>query len=126
MNKAVIVGGAGFIGSHVVEQIINSDLTWDEILVIDNLSTGKIENLHPKCKLILADIRKYEEIESHFAGATHVWHLAAFTQVESSIKDPLLYNDINVNGTLNIFLAAKKHDVKKIVFFLSFYRRKNR
>lgn len=116
MNKAIVVGGAGFIGSHVVEKIVNCDLNWDEILVIDNLSTGKIENIHPKAKLILADIRKYEEIEPHFAGATHVWHLAAFTQVESSIKDPLLYNDINVNGTLNVFLAAKKHDVKKIVF----------
>lgn len=116
MNKAVIVGGAGFIGSHVVEQIINSDLIWDEILVIDNLSTGKIENIHPKCKLILADIRNYQEIEPYFKDAKYVWHLAALTQVESSIQDPLLYNDINVNGTLNVFLASKKHNVKRIIF----------
>ena len=57
MNKAVIVGGAGFIGSYVTEEIINRNKNWDEIIIIDNLSTGKIENIHPKCKLILADIR---------------------------------------------------------------------
>lgn len=116
MNKVIIIGGAGFIGSHVVEEIINKNMTLDEILIIDNLSTGKIENIHPKSKLILADIRNFEEIEKHFANTSYVWHLAALTQVQSSIIDPNLYNDINVNGTLNVFLAAKKYNVKKIIF----------
>lgn len=116
MNKAIIVGGAGFIGSYVVEEIVKNNINFDEILVIDNLSTGKIENIHPKCKLILADIRNYEEIEKYFIDATHVWHLAALTQVQSSIEDPMIYNDVNVSGTLNVFLASKKHNVKKIIF----------
>ncbi len=116
MSKAIIVGGAGFIGSNVVDYIVNSEYKWDEIIVIDNLSTGKKENVNLKAKLINADIRNFEEIEHYFKDATHVWHLAALPRVEPSIKDPILFNDINVNGTLNVFMACKKHNVKNIVF----------
>lgn len=116
MNKAIVIGGAGFIGSNVVDRIINSDFNWDEVLVIDNLSTGKKENINPKAKFLFADIRNFNEIESHFENASCVWHLAALPRVEPSIHDPITFNDINVNGTLNVFMAAKKHGVKNIVF----------
>lgn len=116
MYKAIIVGGAGFIGSNVVDHIVDGEQKWDEIVVIDNLSTGKKENVNPKAKLIVADITNYEQIEPHFKDATHVWHLAALPRVEPSIKDPILFNDINVNGTLNVFMACKKHNVKNVVF----------
>ena len=116
MNKAIVIGGAGFIGSNVVDRIVNSNFHWDEILVIDNLSTGKKNNINSKAKFIFADIRNLEEIEPHFVNATCIWHLAALPRVEPSIHDPITFNDINVNGTLNVFMAAKKHGVKNIVF----------
>ena len=116
MKKAVVVGGAGFIGSNVVDKILSSNESWDEVVVIDNFSTGKIENIDPRASIVDADIRNFNEIQEHFKGAECVWHLAALPRVEPSIKDPVLFNDINVNGTLNVFTACKNHNVKKIVF----------
>jgi UDP-glucose 4-epimerase len=115
MKKAVVVGGAGFIGSSVVDEILK-DGSWDEVLVIDNLSTGKRENVNSGAKLVVADIRNINEIEPHFKGATHVWHLAALPRVEPSIKDPITFNDINVNGTLNVFMSCRNNGVAKVVF----------
>lgn len=120
--KAVIIGGAGFIGSHVVDQVLNSDIMWDEVLVIDNLSTGFMSNLEDangfKKRLVFAncDIRNLESLTMLLRGATHVWHLAALPRVEPSIVDPVGSNDINATGTLNVFQACRVNNVKRLVF----------
>lgn len=113
--KAVVVGGAGFIGSNLVDLLCESD-KYRSVVVIDDLSTGKLENVNKKAILVRSDIRNFEEIEGYFGGAEEVYHLAALPRVEPSIKDPLGFNKINVDGALNVFWAAKKHGVKKVIF----------
>jgi len=120
--KAVIIGGAGFIGSHVVDSVLNSDHLWDEILVLDNLSTGFMHNLEDgyglkkRVRFEHCDIRDLGSLTKHLVGATHVWHLAALPRVEPSIVDPVGSNDINATGTLNVFQACRVNGVKRLVF----------
>jgi len=118
--KLLVVGGAGFIGSNVVDYLVASDTTCEDeqIIVLDNLSTGKIENINKSrtVKFVKADICDFDAIEKYFEGVETVYHLAALPRVEPSIKDPIEFNKINVDGTLNVFWAAKKHGVKRIVF----------
>ncbi len=111
--KVLVTGGAGFIGSHLVDRLITDG---HEVVVLDNLSTGKRDNLNSKAKLIECDIADFTVIEKHFAEVEVVFHLAALARIQPSIKDPLPANHTNVTGTLNVLWAAKKHGVTKVIY----------
>ena len=114
--KAVVTGGAGFIGSHLVNFLIERDVV---VIVIDNLVAGKRERVNPKAKLIVADIRDREALAPAFTGAEHVFHLAALPRVQYSIEHPVETHETNVTGTLNVLLAAREAKVKRVVYSAS-------
>jgi len=118
MKKAVVTGGAGFIGSNLVDKLIEQGV---EVTILDNLSTGKEENINPKAKFINCDISTASEIDMLFYinGADIVFHLAALARVQPSIEDPISFNEVNVKGTLNVLLAAHKAKVKRVVYSAS-------
>jgi len=114
--KFLVTGGAGFIGSHIVEELLKRG---EKVRVLDNFSTGKRENIAPFLKeieLIEGDIRNPEVVKKAMKGVNYVLHQAALPSVFRSIKDPLTTNEVNVLGTLNILMAAKEARVKKIVY----------
>ncbi|MFZ3073451.1 MAG: NAD-dependent epimerase/dehydratase family protein [Thermodesulfobacteriota bacterium] len=115
--KILVTGGAGFIGSHVVDAYINEG---HEVLVMDDLSSGKTENINPKARFFKADIRSAEarEIISR-ERPDAINHHAAQISVPASVKDPLLDADINIKGFLNVLEAAKNSGVKKVIFISS-------
>ena len=115
-NKTLVTGGAGFIGSNLVDELIKCG---DEVVIIDNLSTGKKENINPQAEFHNVDIRDLEKIKPLFAGVDFVFHLAAFARVQPSIEDPITANDINLNGTLNVLVAARDAKVKKVIYSAS-------
>ena len=101
-NKLVVVtGGAGFIGSHIAWELVKDN----EVLVIDNLYTGREENVPPGAKLIRADIRDYNAIAELISNADYVFHEAAQVSVVDSIRDPVFTEEVNVLGTLNVLRA---------------------
>jgi len=116
MSKCLVTGGAGFIGSNLVDALIARG---DEVVIIDNLSTGKKEYLNPKAKFYEMDIRNLEAIKPLFAGVDHVFHLAAFPRVQPSIEDPVNANSINLDGTLNVLVAARDAQAKKVIYSAS-------
>src|SRR3989344_7460794 len=103
-KKYVVTGGAGFIGSHIVDALIARG---DEVHVIDLFLTGKRERLHPKAIMHEADIRDETKLPEIFRGARGVFHTAAQPRMQYSIQKPRLTNDINITGTLNVLLAAR-------------------
>ena len=115
MQKAIVTGGAGFIGSHLVDKLIEQGV---EVTILDNLSTGKKQNINPKAEFIDCDIFKdtYGDLIFLLNGADTVFHLAAKTTVQESIEKPSLYNNINVVGTLNLLEAAAAMKVKRFIF----------
>lgn len=114
--KYLVTGGAGFIGSNLVDELIKLG---HSVRVLDNFSTGKKENLNPEANFYQVDIRNLEEINPLFKGADGVFHLAALPRVQESIENPKETNDININGTLNILMAAQKNNVKRVVYSAS-------
>jgi len=101
MAKYLVTGGAGFIGSHIVEEIL---VRGGKVRVIDNLSTGKIENLEPflkKIEFLEGDITNPQDVRKAVTGIDYVVHQAAYLNVAGSVENPGLVNDINVGGTLN-------------------------
>lgn len=113
MPKYLVTGGAGFIGSHIVDALIKRG---DEVIVLDDLSTGKKENLNPKASFIQGDIRDLTTIRQSATGVQGIFHVAARARVQPSISDPLPGNDINITGTLNILWTAKELKIKRIVY----------
>ena len=112
----LVTGGAGFIGSHLVEELVRQG---QEVRVIDNLATGKKENIEPflpKVEFIEGDIRDLEIVRDAMHGVDYVLHQAAVPSVPRSVKDPLTSNSVNVEGTLNILIAARDADVKRVVY----------
>ena len=116
MKKCLVTGGAGFVGSNLVNELINKG---DEVIILDNLSTGKKENINKKATFIEVDLRDLEKIKPYFVGIDYVFHTAALARVQPSIDDPVTYNDHNVNGTLNVLVASKEAKVKKVVYSAS-------
>ncbi|MFA5099214.1 MAG: NAD-dependent epimerase/dehydratase family protein [Candidatus Paceibacterota bacterium] len=115
-TRCLVTGGAGFIGSNLVDELIKQG---NEVVVIDNLSAGKIENVNPEADFHKVDIRNLEEIKPLFKNIDYVFHVAALPRVPLSILDPITFNDINVNGTLNVLMAAKEAGVKKLIYSAS-------
>ena len=115
-KKAIVVGGAGFIGSHLVDALIERGY---QVEVIDNLVAGKKEHVNEKAKLHILDIRNYDDIAPVISGADRLFHLAALPRVQYSIDNPLETHDVNVNGTLNVFLASKEGGVGKVIYSAS-------
>jgi nucleoside-diphosphate-sugar epimerase len=111
--KILITGGAGFIGSNLVDRLINQG---NKVIVIDDLSTGKKENLNPEADFHQVSICDFEKIEPLFQGVDYVFHLAALPRVPVSVKDPVGTSQVNIMGTINVFKAASDNKVKRIIF----------
>lgn len=114
--KIVVTGGAGFVGSHLTDALIEKG---HEVHVIDDLSGGKEENINPKSIFHKKDITGYESILPIFSGAKYVFHLAALPRVQFSIENPLLTNSVNVLGTQNVLEASRVSGVKRVVYSAS-------
>lgn len=112
--EVLVTGGAGFIGSNIVDGLIKEG---HKAIVVDNLSTGKKENLNKKAEFYQLDIRD-QELEKVFEenNITHVIHHAAQIDVQHSIKDPLFDAQNNILGTINVLEMAKKYEVEKIIY----------
>ncbi|MFH1292401.1 MAG: NAD-dependent epimerase/dehydratase family protein, partial [bacterium] len=113
MSKVIVTGGAGFIGSHLVDKLIELG---NEVVVVDNLMLGKKEFVNEQAVFCQTDIRDLEKLKENFQGAEAVFHLAADPRLPVSIEDPIGTHEINVTGTLNVLLASKEVGVEKIVF----------
>ena len=116
MEKYLVTGGAGFIGSNIVEELVKRG---DAVKVIDNFLTGKRENISSfldKIEFIEGDIRDSDVCNRALEGVDFVLHQAALPSVPRSIEDPLLTTEINIKGTLNILLASREAKVKGFVF----------
>lgn len=115
-EKVVVIGGAGFIGSHMVDALVENGY---ETHILDNLSGGKKENLNPKAVFHNADIRNLEEVKPIIKDAKCVFHLAALPRVQYSIEHPAETNEVNVTGTVNVLIAAKEGGVKRVIYSAS-------
>ena len=113
MVKCIVTGGAGFIGSHLVDRLI---LENHDVAVIDNLSLGNNDFINLKAIFYNEDITDYNKIRPLFDKVDVVFHLAADPRLQVSIEKPIETNKININGTLNVFQAAKEAGIKKIIF----------
>ena len=111
----LVCGGAGYIGSHAVRQLIDKG---EEVIIVDNLETGHEDAIHPKAKFYNVDIRNEEELDKVFEEnkIDEVIHFAANSLVGESMTNPLKYYNNNVHGTEILLKVMIKHDVKKIVF----------
>ena len=113
--RVLITGGAGFIGSHIAEALLREGL---EVAVLDNLSTGKRENVPPGVPFYQVNLRDGEGVERVFREfrPTHVSHQAAQASVKVSVEDPLLDFAVNLVGGMNLLEACRRHGVEKLVF----------
>lgn len=114
--KLLVTGGAGFIGSHLVDALVEEG---HSVAVIDNLSTGKKSQVNRKAEFIKVDICDLKKIKPHFRGADKVFHLAARARIQPSIQNPVPTFDSNVAGTLNVLLAARDAGVKRVIYSAS-------
>jgi len=117
--RYVVTGGAGFIGSNTVDELVRRGET---VIVLDDLSSGKEDNLaevRSKISFIKGSITDLEAVRKAMQSADYVIHLAARTSVPRSVKDPIDTNKINVEGTLNVLVAARDAKVKRLVFAAS-------
>jgi len=111
--RILVTGGAGFIGSHLVDRLIKEN---HKVIVIDNLTTGKEENINPQAEFHNLDIYDFEKIKPLFEKIDFVFHLAAISQILVSIKDPVETSKVNILGTINVFKAAIEAKVKRVIF----------
>lgn len=112
--KILVTGGAGFIGSNLVDALIDKN---HEVIIVDNFSTGQKENLNPKAKLYELDIQD-QKLEEVFVSEKPevVFHLAAQIDVRKSVEDPIQDANTNILGSLNLLEKCKNHNIKKIIF----------
>lgn len=120
-NRALVTGAAGFIGSHLVERLINES---HKVVALDNLSTGRLENLNsldgnPDLSFFKVDISNLDDIIGYFKDIDWVFHLAALADIVPSIVNPMEYYRSNVTGTFSVVEAARLSGVKKLIFAAS-------
>ena len=118
MATYLITGGAGFIGSHIVEELLRRG---ERVRVLDNFVTGRRENLSPvrpneRLEVVEGDLRSYHLVREAVQGIDYVLHQGALPSVPRSVRDPLTTNEVNVVGTLNVLQAARDAGVKRLVY----------
>lgn len=116
-KRVAVTGGAGFIGSNLAEELA----TGNSVIIIDDLSTGRKENIvslieKDNVRFIEGSILDLSLLQESFRGIDFVFHLAALPSVPRSIKDPRETNEVNITGTLNVLLAARDNNVKKVIY----------
>ncbi len=117
--KSIVTGGAGFIGSHLVDALLEDGL---EVIVIDNFSTGRLQNLNhvvDDIELVECDISSSGKWKNYFKNVDYVFHLAALADIVPSIENPAEYYRSNVNGTFNLLETCKNNNINKIVYSAS-------
>jgi len=112
-RTVLVTGGAGFIGSHLVDGLLERGLN---VRTIDNFATGQRENLNPRAQLVEADIRDLESIRGAFEDVDTVFHTAALPRVPLSIEKPIETHTVNALGTLNVLMAAREAGVRRFVY----------
>lgn len=117
-SKILVTGGAGFIGSHLVDRLLTHNV---EVAVLDNFEGGKFENVSHHAgkknfRLVRGDIRNYRLVNKLIRDVDAVFHQAALISVPQSIKNPVLVNEVNVNGTLNLLKASVNSNVRRFIY----------
>ena len=113
MSRAIVTGGAGFIGSNLVDRLIDDGY---EVIVIDNLIQGQEEFVNKNATFVNADIRDKKSIEKYFKNIDYVFHLAALPSVQLSFENPIEFNEVNVDGLLNVLHLSYLNKIKRVVF----------
>ncbi len=114
MTRVLVTGGAGFIGSNLVRALLDRG---DSVRVLDNFSTGNRENLAAlDVEVVEGELRSYERVHNAVRGCEVVFHLGALGSVPRSVQDPLTSSAVNVEGTLNVLLAARDEGVRRVVY----------
>jgi len=119
VSRYLVTGGAGFIGSHIVDRLVGRG---DSVVALDNLSTGKLANLEQSrgsIELLEADVRDPNAVRQACRGVEYVLHHAALASVPQSIADPISANEVNASGTLNVLVAARETGVRRVVYAAS-------
>src|ERR671934_479462 len=112
--RALVTGGAGFIGSNLAEALVERG---DDVRVLDNFSTGNRTNLEGReVEIVEGELRSYERVHAAMRGVEVVYHLGALGSVPRSVQDPLTSNAVNVEGTMNVLLAARDAGVRRVIF----------
>lgn len=113
--KVLVTGGCGFIGSHIVDELVKKNI---EVVIVDNLSTGKKERLNSKAKLIVSDITKGDELNEIFGNEKPeiVIHTAAQVMLRKSLEEPIHDALTNIIGTINVLEACKNNKIKRIIY----------
>jgi len=117
-KRVLVTGGAGFIGSHLVDRLANEGC---RVVVLDDLSSGSLENIRDnldsgRVRFIEGDVRDSKVVEDAVKDVDLVCHLAAVVSVPYSMREPLLTHEVNVTGTLNLLIASLKHEVERFVY----------
>ena len=114
MSRVLVTGGAGFIGSNLARGLLERG---DEVRVLDNFSTGNRANLDGlDVEIVEGELRSYERVHNAVRGVDLVYHLGALGSVPRSVQDPLTSSAVNVEGTLNVLLAARDEGIRRVVF----------
>lgn len=114
--RVLVTGGAGFIGSNLVRALLARG---DDVRVLDNFSTGNranLEELEQDVELVEGELRSYERVHNAVRGTELVFHLGALGSVPRSVQDPLTSSAVNVEGALNVMLAARDEGIRRVVF----------
>jgi len=116
--RILVTGGAGFVGSHLVDWLMKEGY---EVIVLDNFSAGKVENIQchldsQRFHLVKGDVRNLEDVSKAVRDVDVVFHLAAIINVPLSIENPLLVNDVNIQGTVNLLEASLKKNIKRFIY----------
>ncbi len=116
MSRAIVTGGAGFIGSHLADELVCRGY---QVIILDNLSTGKMSNIEHSlgnAEFVQGSISDLPLLRRLFSGADYVFHQAAIPSVPRSVRNPKASHNTNITGTLNVLLAARDNGIKKVVY----------
>ena len=117
-GRILVTGGAGFIGTNLVKQLLTDG---HQVVVLDNYAAGKKEDrMQSGAEYVEGDIRKDEDLNKVCHGVDTIFHLAALPRVTFTVENPEVTHDVNINGTLKVLLAARRHKVRRVFFFLFF------